>query len=386
MNFVVKERALKASWVQYVVSNVDPYLSESAYYNLHPILRVHIWSCNIRHTDVSDIMDITKFWPQVLVAWAHIHFQSKLCKTQMIWYNSHIRIDKKIVFWKKPFRKGLLFISQLFHNGNFISHVEAEDQFGLTILQTNALKAILSKNKLLEETEVDTLISLSSETPVKTCYNYVMEQHDLNFNTYVRWQVRLHLDIMYNDFLKLFCNLLKITNVKKLQSFQFRLLHLSIVTNVQLKQWNIISDSKCFYCNQQEETLEHLFFHCENMTELLNYLGILLNRYNNTAKVNTLCPQNVMFNLVTNDLRELLNLLVLVIKQYIYANRCLKRKCTTQELVSKVELFRKSDLYSARKNNNCKNYYCKWFNVKKKESGNQIHTYLKECNYDMTIY
>ena len=236
VDITVKEAALKESWIPYVESEWDKFISEIAYKNLHPLLREHIWQCNWQSADIEKELGADTFWKQVLIAWSHINYRHKCQKNQPLWLNSLLRVGHKTLFWKKPFRKGLW----------------------------NTLQAILTKVKWdIEETPlIDSICKIVQ--PVKWYYNTHKIKDEALLDVYVCWSVRFQLTLSYVQFIQLFSEMRKITNSSKLRSFQFRLLHLSIVTNVQLKKWKILDSDICTFCKNYSETLEHLFFHCEN--------------------------------------------------------------------------------------------------------------------------
>ena len=67
---------------------------------------------------------------------------------------------------------------------------------------------------------------------------------------------------------KHFINARKVTNITKYRSFQYRLLHKAIVTNVHLYKWKLRSSPECEFCELFNKTLEHLFFQCEKVQNL----------------------------------------------------------------------------------------------------------------------
>ena len=61
----------------------------------------------------------------------------------------------------------------------------------------------------------------------------------------MRWQVELNKVINEEIFMRCFRDLYITTNITKYRSFQYRLLHRAIITNVQLYKWKK-SDNKLF--------------------------------------------------------------------------------------------------------------------------------------------
>ena len=69
-------------------------------------------------------------------------------------------------------------------------------------------------------------------------------------------------------FVKCFTDLLAVTNIPKYRSFQYRLLHRAIVTNVQLHYYKLTNSDQCSFCHMQRETYSHLFIQCKKVIEL----------------------------------------------------------------------------------------------------------------------
>ena len=137
------------------------------------------------------------------------------------------------------------------------------------MMQWNALKSVLKGISIgTRETMMYNKI-MKEQNVVAMTYNILISNEDKMFNTYVQWQVQLHTDLSYQEFLKVLSNINKITISNKLHSFQFRVMHLALITNTKLKSWKIIDTDVCHYCKGYPETVEHLLYDCENAQNLL---------------------------------------------------------------------------------------------------------------------
>ena len=65
-----------------------------------------------------------------------------------------------------------------------------------------------------------------------------------------------------------FNNINSLILLVKLCSFQFRLLHASTVTNIQLKHYGIVNHNQCTFCEGYKETLWHLLYDCELVMDI----------------------------------------------------------------------------------------------------------------------
>ena len=55
--------------------------------------------------------------------------------------------------------------------------------------------------------------------------------------------------------------------------FQFRINHNILATNYFLKKFKIIDDANCNFCQNENEYIEHIFWGCENVQNLLEQVN-----------------------------------------------------------------------------------------------------------------
>ena len=67
-----------------------------------------------------------------------------------------------------------------------------------------------------------------------------------------------------------------------------------------------------------------------------------------------------MLNTVVKNPRSVVNFIVLVAKQYLYAQRCLKLPVNVIEFKAKIKFYKDAELYIARKNNHVNKHLNKW--------------------------
>ena len=79
--------------------------------HLIPSLRQFIWQCNLKYSDVHEIIKTDSFWHDVLLASCKCNFydpEPSDIKHQIIWYNSHIKMDNKVVMWDRVVQYGYI--------------------------------------------------------------------------------------------------------------------------------------------------------------------------------------------------------------------------------------------------------------------------------------
>ena len=106
----------------------------------------------------------------------------------------------------------------------------------------------------------------------------------------------------------------QLTPVPKLQSFQYRVLWRAVVTNIHLYHWKIAESKLCYFCQECDETQEHLLAECEKVQpvwvackEIINELGL------GCAAVT---KNNCMLDQISEN--NAANCICVIEKQYIY--------------------------------------------------------------------
>ena len=67
------------------------------------------------------------------------------------------------------------------------------------------------------------------------------------------------------------------TQDKKLQNFQFKLLHKILPTKNLLLKMAVKDNAQCNFCNFSPDSLSHIYFECDKIKELWNSIQNVLN-------------------------------------------------------------------------------------------------------------
>ena len=79
-----------------------------------------------------------------------------------------------------------------------------------------------------------------------------------------------------------------------------------------------------------------------------------------TADIN-LSPENILFNTITLGKKCIANTICLIVKQYIYKQRCLKKPVNWQDIKAVIWATENVERYIAIKNNNSIKHQKKWY-------------------------
>ena len=146
--------ALKSTWIRRLL------LNESKWQEL---IKIHInlemlTSCNVEY--IQDILSTlnNQFWKDVLKSFLDINYETEIGEEQILksplFYNRNIKIDRKYVFYKTWYDKGIRFVNDLVNqNGSFYSYQEVGiDGSPLNILKyqgfIDSLKHFLSHTQI----------------------------------------------------------------------------------------------------------------------------------------------------------------------------------------------------------------------------------------------
>ena len=369
-----KDKATKITWLS--ILKQEPDLEKIVYSNVSPLLKEKIWDCSLKIADVGTFIKDT-FWKDVFEAWfeykdAHDDFTRM--NTEILWCNSSVRIANQPILWEKALRKGLIQIGQLFENGQVITKDEARNRYDLSVLSYNALisaiprkyKLYFKENRANLKTDVNfTFANMMSKRKdlSKTVYRSLLKVESMEALKQ-RWRKDTCETLETDGFMQYHREIYVITNVPKLRSFQYRMLHRAIITNVNLYRWGRRDDMLCTFCNQEPETYRHLFVMC---TEIRN-LWILAEEkmYKFDDEHITFNVERVLFNqLVDKNPKNVKNFVCLLLKQYIYKQRCLGHKLNFEQFWSNVYTMRNIERFIATKNGHLTKFRDKWL---KKES------------------
>lgn len=173
-----------------------------------------------------------------------------------------------------------------------------------------------------EVSETNLIIKfMKSEKPSKFVYNILCSKiKQVPENSQQKWQLNnwFEPDRTWEDIYSLphLC-----TSETKLISFQYNILHRTIFTNDRLFRANLHGSIMCSFCNIQFETLEHLFFFCNETRNLYIRLSEWIQQ-NTDIKIE-LTPSNYIFGINSSTLdNEALNTIILLAKRFIYIQRC----------------------------------------------------------------
>lgn len=370
-----RQMALKAQWVSFIKDN--DFWSTVAYNQLCPIAKERIWCCNIHVDDVHLVHNEESFWSQVLYAWCLFNYRMPTStvdiNSQILWYNSHIRVQNTILFNNNAWEAGLIRVSQLFENRQLISYDNIVQRYGpvLTWLQHAQIIAALPNHwkTILFESHGTIVYTpprytlLSPMTKITTdVYSYLISRKTDILKKKHTWENRLNVQLDDQEFFDLFKNVSLVTIATKYRDFQFRLLHNAVITNKHLYRYKMRDDNLCSFCALAEESILHLFFECTYVAQLWSDIKCYID--NKTAvSISNNCEWSaecIFFNCVHPTPSHVVNLIVVITKQYIYRQRCLGKKLYADALIKEFQQVYNTEYAIAKYKGKLEKHYAKW--------------------------
>ena len=247
---------------------------------------------NLSTKDTKNTLKLKdSFVSEILTFWAEVNFEDRIISKhhfldQSLWHNSLIRIDNCPIFYPEWHRKGVTKVKHLKDDSdNFLSLLELQTRYSLKVCPLKYC-GLLSALELLWNTHKDNfttndsknesfsasflkarkassfvyakLISGKSAAPSQTQQKW-LEDCNIKEDECVKWHETYQLAS-------------KCTTSTRLVEFQFKLLHRRIATNEFLTKIGLQDNPNCFFCKEEPEKLNHLFWACSKVTSFWNSL------------------------------------------------------------------------------------------------------------------
>ena len=131
-----------------------------------------------------------------------------------------------------------------------------------------------------------------------------------------------------------------------------------ITTNVNVAKWDSNVSESCTFCEQEKETLIHLFWKCPCEQRIWTALNKWLNHYCN-IQANFECAM-VIFNGYKDAFADMTNTIILITKHYIYKQKRNVEKPVFIELVKEISKYKTTEIRAARLKGTVKKIKNKW--------------------------
>ena len=359
-----KQDTLRVAWVYRI--NDNDFLRRRAYAALDPNINEIIWKCSLAPSDVKKCFSLDSLWTQMLFAWSKINYRTPETKAgvlnQVLWYNSMLKCKKEIMNWPHWISKGIFLVEDLLREDHTRKTAE---ELNVNWLEFNTMWKCFPETwlALLDQANMDThtylysnLFALSNSNRNRKVYNLFIDNDTSLLKYYNRWRDR-GLIFGLNQYEQAFVNLYQCTKITKYRDFQYRLTLGKIILNVDLHDWGISDTPNCKLCQQEVETMSHAFFTCCKVQLLKKYLYDLCDMAGLTADKSI---EAWILGRVVEQGVHIINFVNIMIKQFIYKNRCLNLSVNIGKFENELELLHNTELYIAKRENRLKAHIRRW--------------------------
>lgn len=256
------------------------------------------------------------FWKDVLHSYACFISCFKISSMNIfldmpLFYNHYFLIDKKPIYCKKLYDKGIRFVKDIMNgNGTFLSIIDLEVKTDVKInFLTYAgmqraikqyLKVLHFENEInrTEQNRTESILRQDHVFPIIPCFLK-------SIITSVKGAKQIYNIFIRNTDLpacqEKWCNVFEIDKSEwryihswifttcsdtYLQWLQLRIVHRILGTNDMLYKMNITTSERCTFCKIEKETLIHLFWECTYSKFLIIELTSLIKDYDVNFYVN----------------------------------------------------------------------------------------------------
>ena len=324
-----------------------------------------IFECNYA---IKDLPAISIFYRELLIWWSEfrdLFFEEKYWLS-IIWNNKDIRINRKPVFYKTYYNSGVCTVYDLLLNLNNIDsfNVITKKNKKVNFLTWTGLRHSIPSNLKSAEHKFD------SRLPYFKCNNVVFDiskKKSKDFYSLIvsrkaqlpnnAKKLRQNFNLTEEELKLAFALPHKVVYEPYVKAFQYKILNSILYTNKKLFKIGYSEHDKCTFCDNESETLHHLFFYCSFSNTFWKHFEkyyLML-----TKKSRALSIQDVMLGIITSPC-PLLNYLILIGKLYIWDCRRKGIHPYIEGFKQKIKINYQTEKYIASKNNDLLNFYNKW--------------------------
>lgn len=363
-------KALRITWLRRVIQSNE----NKTWYDLSGIDFEKVFTLGSGYARQCKQTIHNPFWKDMLQNWADF-CNAVSCETvdqvveSPLWFNKNLLNGENfcIHHW---YKKGIRSIIDIIDaHGNFYEFEELKGMYNIrgTFLDFQSLlrkipdrwKTIINENKIAcmlnrynVRSNVYVKYLLKDKKGCKPFYDVFAQTSTFQGNT--KWEQEF--GNIGDDEWKTHNLVIKSLKEVKLKDFQYKITNKILVTRSFLHRINKTDDNLCQYCQQNPETILHLFVQCPIVKRFWSALHYWL--LNNFGLTMSLENKSIMFPKDKNN--RLMNYLYVVAKYYLYANKFSGRELSVESFKSILKRKFQSEKYTASLNNTFTKFLQKW--------------------------
>ena len=298
-----QNQALKIAWIPKLLMIEGTW--KSFILNKIPVDIRYMARCNIKYADLPFKFRKDSIWNEIWLNWCVENYNEdidtvELILNQNLWFNSHIRINKRPIYLKGWEEKGIRWLSDIIieegHQGTlrFLTKIEVEEMYNVKIgaltymgiidaIPKEWRKTLKLHSQLNERPDedgdyklVDKLMDI--QRPSKFIYDCkINNKSQRPTNALRRWKMDLETPTG-GEILRCHFNQRRTMMNHKIKSFNYVFMQRNIPYGARLHKMGISETENCSICNVKE-TILHLYWDCPHTARLWERLKHLIEKH-----------------------------------------------------------------------------------------------------------
>jgi len=355
LDISAQNHAMKMNWAKRLVETEGVWKQEMI--NMIPTNTLYFLRCNLNYVDIPFKPPKGSIWEEFWPKWCKQNYKNNVQEleeilNQNIWYNSHIRINKKPTYIKTWADKGILWINDLVKENpdgtaNFKTIEELEGileqpiprltYMGLMAAIPQEWKRTIRLNEDTVDNEDYKLIDQLMDTPKasRVVYDSIINTKcKPPLKAIEKWQTELATTSTAKEIMKAHTSQRKGIINNKIRSYNYKFMLRIVPTQRRLFLLGKATTEDCQICNTTE-TISHLYWDCPCTKRLWERLKSTIEE--KMRIIFPLCKERCLIGtghgVSKTHLHEIQQLCNLT-KYYIHLNKCNKTKSSPEGLDS----------------------------------------------------
>ena len=318
---------LKIKWIKKCQSNSET----KCYIFIKNILDIgKVLNCGISYC--TELVQKLKnpFWKDVLKS--YIMYVNKLeienldqVLNMPLFYNDKFH-QNDMFYIKSLYNRGIRLVKDIIDKeGKFVSIKYLENITGEKINILNYFSLMSAIKTYMKTLKLDFNEAFISTHPCLNCYaEKIITTNYFNKDVYKTFKQNNDIPSSQNKWISLYENLnidwkyvysfiFKCKKDTYSQWFQLRINHRILGTNSLLFKMKITDNPLCSFCNLSEETLEHLFYKCPKIKNIIQYISQKLKEHHSPINLDEI---TILLGSKTKNMK--LDFMLIEFKTYIY--------------------------------------------------------------------
>ena len=290
-----------------------------------------------------------------------------------IWFNELIKVGNKTIYYRKWLEQGIMYVYDfLDENRQILKYRDFCDKFKIYPAFTLYYGVVRCLQHILDITNMNIVhyiflpyrpkfieIITKNTRGVRHIYDIFVYDDYIRPKSEAKWEIDFHEHHDIEWWFKQNTLIKSVTDDIYLRWFQYRIVHRIIGTNSFLYKIKLKASNLCTFCSQDSETILHIFWACSVTSQIwINFVHWIKYKLNIDTELNE--TDVILGKCKVTESNRGLNLVICVIKSYIYKEKIKAHIPTFTGSKSFLKHYMRMDKYTYTKNMNMDAFINKW--------------------------